>query len=90
MLSEDTVPHLAAGVKFRLDAVRNAWVLLAPERLFQLDEIAVEVMKLVDGQRSVAMIADSLASKFAAPREEISGDVSALLQDLAARGALRL
>jgi pyrroloquinoline quinone biosynthesis protein D len=90
MLAEDTVPKLATGVKFRFDQVRGAWVLLAPERLFQPDEIAVEILKLVDGQRTVGGIADTLALRFEAPRALIAADVAALLQDLGDRGALRL
>jgi pyrroloquinoline quinone biosynthesis protein D len=46
-----SVPSFRRGVKFRFDAVREAWVLLAPEKLFMPDEIAVEILKLVDGAR---------------------------------------
>ncbi|AZI37682.1 coenzyme PQQ synthesis protein D [Caenibius tardaugens NBRC 16725] len=90
MIVEDAVPRLGAGVKFRFDKVRDAWVLLAPERLFQPDEIAVEILKLVDGARTIASIADTLASRFEAPRELILTDVVTLLQDLADKGVIRL
>lgn len=90
MLGDDIVPKLAAGVKFRFDQVRGAWVLLAPERLFQPDEIAVEILKLVDGQRTLGGITDALAVRFQAPRAVIAADVATLLQDLGDRGALRL
>ena len=90
MLGDDTIPRLAAGVKFRFDKVRGTWVLLAPERLFQPDEIAIEVLKLVDGERTFCKITDALATQFQAPRMLIAADVSALLQDLSDRGALRL
>jgi pyrroloquinoline quinone biosynthesis protein D len=43
MIPEDAVPCFGAGVKFRFDQVRDGWVLLAPERLFQPDETAVEI-----------------------------------------------
>ena len=88
MLGNDTVPKLAAGVKLRFDQVRGAWVLLAPERLFQPDEIAVEILKLVDGQRTLSAITDALTAQFQAPRTVIAADVAALLQDLNDRGAL--
>ncbi len=52
------------------------------------DDIAVEVLKLCDGARSVAIIIDELAAKYAAPREEIAGDVVEMLQDLAKSGFL--
>jgi pyrroloquinoline quinone biosynthesis protein D len=89
MPGEDTVPRLAAGVKFRHDAVRGTWVLLAPERLFQPDETAVEVLKLIDGERSLGAITDALAARYQAPRAVIAKDVADLVQDLSERGALQ-
>jgi pyrroloquinoline quinone biosynthesis protein D len=66
----------------RFDAVRNAHVLLAPERAFDLDEIATEVLKLVDGQRSVGAIVNELAIRFDADRKVIEADVIEMLADL--------
>ena len=40
---------------------RDRWLILAPERVFTPDAIAVAVLKLCDGQRSVADIAGELA-----------------------------
>jgi pyrroloquinoline quinone biosynthesis protein D len=87
---DDAVPALARGVKFRFDEVRQRWVLLAPERLFVPDDQAVEILKLVDGSRSLGGIVDDLAARFNAPRELIAGDVAAMLADLSAKGAIRL
>jgi pyrroloquinoline quinone biosynthesis protein D len=87
---ETVVPCLRRGVKFRFDQVRGAWVLLAPERLFLPDPIAVEVLKLTDGERTLGTIIDDLAGRFAAPRATIAADVVALLRDLAEKGAVRL
>lgn len=87
---ESIVPALRRGVKFRFDAVREAWVLLAPERLFQPDAIAVEVLKLVDGTRTLGAIIDDLAERFRAPRATIAADVITLLRDLAEKGAVTL
>ena len=89
-LAETAVPALARGVKFRFDEVRQRWVLLAPERLFVPDDQAVEIIKLVDGSRSLGSIIDDLAARFNAPRELIAGDVAAMLADLSAKGAIRL
>ena len=85
-----SVPAFNRGFRLRHDAVRDAWVVLAPERLFLLDEPAVEVLKLVDGIRSVPDIVDALAARFDAPREAIAADVGAMLRDLADKGAIRL
>ena len=84
------VPRFSAGHRFRFDQVREGWVLLGPERLFMPDEHAVEVLKLIDGVRTVDAIAADLAERFAAPVEAIRADVEAMLADLSARGAVRL
>lgn len=90
MTRSAAVPAFRRGVKFRFDAVREAWVLLAPEKLFMPDEIAVEILKLIDGVRSVDAIVDDLAARFDAPRDVIAADVIAALEDLSARGVLSL
>lgn len=90
MTQAAAVPAFRRGVKFRLDTVRGGWVLLAPEKLFMPDEIAVEILKLIDGARSVDAIVDDLAARFDAPRDVIAADVMAALEDLSARGALSL
>ena len=82
------VPAFRRGVKFRFDTVRDAWVVLAPERLFVPDEQAIEVLKLVDGVRTLADITDDLCARFAAPQDVVMQDVAALLQDLAEKGVL--
>jgi pyrroloquinoline quinone biosynthesis protein D len=84
------VPAFRRGVKFRFDHVRDAWVLLAPEKLFMPDEIAVEILKLVDGSRSIDGIVDDLAARFDASRDLIGTDVVAALEDLSMRGAVQL
>ena len=75
-------------VKFRHDETRGRWVVLAPERLLLPDELAVEILKLIDGQRTVAVVIDYLVRRFEAPREVIAADVTALLQDLVDKGVL--
>jgi pyrroloquinoline quinone biosynthesis protein D len=87
---DEIVPTLGRGVKFRFDAVRQSWVLLAPERLFVPDEQAVEILKLVDGVRSLGAIIDDLAGRFQAPRDLVARDVAAMLDGLADKGAISL
>jgi pyrroloquinoline quinone biosynthesis protein D len=84
------VPALPRGVKLRFDQARNAWVLLAPERVLMPDEVAVEILKRCDGKRTVAAVVDDLATSFAAERAQIETDVNAFLQDLADKGMLAL
>jgi pyrroloquinoline quinone biosynthesis protein D len=87
---EMAVPTFSRGVRLKYDETRAAWIVLAPERLFLPDEIAVEVLKLVDGARTLGDIADELSARFAAPRQEIVADVAEMLADFAAKGALKL
>jgi pyrroloquinoline quinone biosynthesis protein D len=82
------VPAFRRGVKFRFDTVRDTWAVLAPERLFVPDEQAVEVLKLVDGVRSLADITDDLCARFDAPRDVVMADVAAMLDDLAEKGVM--
>lgn len=85
---EATRPVLPRHVKLRHDTTRGRWVLLAPERVLAPDDIAIEVLQLCDGARSVIDLVDELACKYAADKAEISRDVIAMLQDLADKGFL--
>jgi pyrroloquinoline quinone biosynthesis protein D len=89
MIGPASVPRLAPGMRLRHDAARDRWTLLGPERMFLPDETAREVLRLVDGTRSVDAIVDDLAARFAAPREEIAADVLVLLDELAGKGVVR-
>ena len=88
MVGAASVLRLAPHIVFRFDETRQRWIMMAPERLMLPDEQAVEILKLVDGTANVAVIIDMLAARFNAPREEIAGDVTEMLQDLADKGCL--
>ena len=83
------VLSFAPHVRFRFDDIRKAWVVLAPERLLLPDDQAVEILRLIDGERDVDVIIDELASRFEAPRDVIAGDVLPMLQDLVDKKVLR-
>jgi pyrroloquinoline quinone biosynthesis protein D len=83
------VLSFAPHVRFRFDDTRKAWVVLAPERLLLPDDRAVEILRLIDGERDVDVIIDELASRFEAPRDVIAGDVLPMLQDLVDKKVLR-
>jgi coenzyme PQQ biosynthesis protein PqqD len=78
----NTVLRLPRGVKFRFDQARDRWVLLGPERVFEPDEIAVEILQRVDGVRTLATITGELAAEFNAPVEEIGRDVIEFVERL--------
>jgi pyrroloquinoline quinone biosynthesis protein D len=80
--------RLARGTRLRQDKARDRWVVLAPERMFIPDPTALEVLRLLDGMRSVAQIAEELATRYTAPREVIEADILPLLQDLSDKGVV--
>jgi pyrroloquinoline quinone biosynthesis protein D len=81
VVTEDSVLRMPRGVRLHFDKERDHWVVLAPERVFVLDQIALEIVKRCDGEASVAGIVDDLAATYDAPREAILEDVFGLLQD---------
>jgi pyrroloquinoline quinone biosynthesis protein D len=87
-MAGSAVPRFARGVRLREDTARGRWVVMAPERMFIPDETALEILRLVDGVRSLDAIADDLAARFDAPRQEILQDAAALLEDLTAKGVI--
>jgi pyrroloquinoline quinone biosynthesis protein D len=87
-VSEASRPVLPRHAKLKFDGIRQRWVILAPERVLAPDEIAVEILQLCDGARSVEQMIDQLAAKYAAERAAIGADVIAMLQDLADKGFL--
>jgi pyrroloquinoline quinone biosynthesis protein D len=90
-LTEENIPKLPRHAKLRYDEARKKWIINAPERVFELDEIAGEVMQLVNGVSSVSEIIDNLLKKYeGAPRDVITKDVLAMLQPLAEKGFIIL
>lgn len=78
----DRVPRVPRGVKLRFDPTREQWFLLGPERVFEPDEIAVEILKRIDGNASLSAIAADLGREFGAPADEIGRDVEEFVQTL--------
>ena len=73
-VSKSSRPRLPRHAKLKFDETRQRWVILAPERVLAPDEIAVEVLQLCDGVRSVDQMIDQLAEKYAADRDAIGTD----------------
>lgn len=81
-------PKLAPGVRLHFDQRREAWVLLAPERVIETEGPASDILRRCDGTRTVAQIVDELASQYNAARTEIEGDVIDMLLELVAKRML--
>ena len=78
------VPRLPDGFRLHWDRVRERHVLLFPEGAIGLNESAVHVLELCDGQRTIEEIADELSLRF--DGADVHGDVENLLLSLANRG----
>jgi pyrroloquinoline quinone biosynthesis protein D len=83
-------PRLPRWVRLVNSEAQGGWVLLAPERIFKADAIAVEILKRLTGEASLTDIVDDLASKFQAPRERIMTDVTTLLAGLVSKKLVEL
>jgi pyrroloquinoline quinone biosynthesis protein D len=86
VITADSVPALRRGIRRKFDATRNAHVLLGPERVIVLDDIAAAITELVDGETSVARISGVLAERFAADAALVESDVMAFVRDLVEKG----
>jgi pyrroloquinoline quinone biosynthesis protein D len=89
-IAPEARPRLPRGVRLVHNEAQGGWVLLAPERVFKADQIAVEIVKRCTGEATFAAIVDDLAATFNAPRERISTDAAALLRLLADKKLLEL
>ena len=86
----DAKPKLPRGVRLTHNEAQGGWVLLAPERVFKADAIAVEILQRCTGEATFTAIVDDLAANFKAPRERIETDVAAMMRSLADKKLLEL
>jgi pyrroloquinoline quinone biosynthesis protein D len=89
-ISPDARPRLPRGVRLVNNEAQGGWLLLAPERVFKPDPIAVEIVKRCSGEATLGEIVDDLAAAYNAPRERIMTDVTALIAGLADKRLLEL
>ncbi len=89
-ISPDARPRLPRGVRLVNNEAQGGWLLLAPERVFKPDPIAVEIVKRCTGEATFGAIVDDLAATYNAPRDRIMTDVTALIVGLADKKLLEL
>ncbi len=77
-------PKLATGVRLHRDKVRDQDVLLFPEGALVLNETAVEVLQLCDGERTLDDVAAVLSERYEGA--DVKDDVSELLDGIGERG----
>ena len=82
-------PRLASKARLRWDKIEQQHMLMFPEAALKLNETAAEVLKLCDGERTVAQIVDVLVEKFSgADRNVIEDNLNQLLTRIRTRGLL--
>ena len=90
LVSAESTPALPPHVKLHHDKTRERWVLLAPERLLEPDEVALGILRLCDGKTTLLSIAQTFAKSYNAPEDQILKDIEVLIQDLADKDFIRI
>jgi pyrroloquinoline quinone biosynthesis protein D len=90
IIDPDVRPRLPRGARLAHNEAQGGWMLLAPERVFKADAIAVEIIKRCTGEATFGEIVDDLTATYQAPRERILADVTTLLRGLAEKRLLEL
>jgi pyrroloquinoline quinone biosynthesis protein D len=80
-------PKLAPHVRLSFDATRNQHVLLSPETVVVLNRTGAEVLRLCDGQRTVAEIVAELRSRY---NRVVDDEVHAFLARAVARRCVEI
>lgn len=86
-LSEHGIVSLAKQYRFQWEPVQDSFVLLYPEGLIKLPGSAGEIMKRVDGNKTVAQIIADLEAAF--PGADLRQDVIDFLEAAYAKGWIR-
>ena len=90
VIAADARPRLPRGVRLQHSEAQGGMVLLAPERVFKPDAVALAVLQRCTGDAAFSQIVDDLAATYQAPRERILADVTVLLTGLADKRLLEL
>lgn len=92
-LTTNSVPSLWRLARIDFDPVRNRPVLLYPEGAVLLNDTGADILRLVDGKRTVGEIATTLQARYnaagGADAAEILADVTSYLEGLEARELIR-
>ncbi|HKR48998.1 MAG TPA: pyrroloquinoline quinone biosynthesis peptide chaperone PqqD [Pseudonocardiaceae bacterium] len=84
-LSRTDRPRLRRGVRTGTDPVSGETVLLFPEGVLIMNETAAAVVRLCDGDHSVADVLHSVGESY---HDVVVEDVMSLLEDMIAQGLL--
>ena len=77
-MPDDRVPCITSMFRLQWEQAQDCHVLLYPEGMVKLSASAGEILKRVDGQKSVAAIIDDLKTVF--PEADLDDDVLKFLE----------
>ena len=77
-MPDDRVPCITSMFRLQWEQAQECHVLLYPEGMVKLSASAGEILKRVDGQKSVAAIIDDLKTVF--PEADLDDDVLKFLE----------
>lgn len=83
-LARNSYPRIAPLYRFQWEAAQNAFVLLFPEGMVQLNVAAGEILRRCDGRRSADQIIADLRVQFQS--DAIDDDVVAFLRSATSDG----
>ncbi|RWC26372.1 pyrroloquinoline quinone biosynthesis peptide chaperone PqqD [Mesorhizobium sp.] len=81
LASLQSVPSLPKHVRIQYDVVRQAFAVLAPEKVFWPNEISLDILRYCDGESTVGHIIAKLAFDYDGDQEIVAADVIAFLQE---------
>ena len=88
-LDADTVLVRPSWARLRHCDVRDAWLLLVPERVLFPCPTTTDILQRLETPRALGALAADLAAEYDAPADEILSDVVGLLGDLVEKGYVR-
>lgn len=83
-------PFLPKHVRLQYDPVRQAFAVLAPEKVLWPNDVSLDILRRCDGQATVSEIIAGLAQEYHADAAEVSDDVVAFLQEWSDKLLVRL
>jgi pyrroloquinoline quinone biosynthesis protein D len=90
IVSAGSRPSLPRHVRIQFDPLRQAFAVLAPEKVFWPNEISLDILRRCDGRSTVDAIVADLASDYDAPAEDVKTDVTDFLQEWSDKLLVRL
>ncbi|MGH6925005.1 MAG: PqqD family peptide modification chaperone [Propylenella sp.] len=88
-LISDTVLVRPRWARLKHCDVRNAWLLLVPERVLFPCPTTIDILQRLATPKALGALAAELADEYDAPADQIMADVAELLGDLVEKGYVR-